>query len=336
MGKKALVLGGGAPNYTLMTGALLAFEQAGVHFDVVSMAGGGAVVGLTYLAPKGMSRIDALKNSVNLGVSDAIHQLIPMNYKVFTKGGPGADAFRNVLQGFPGYDLLTNQYQMNSSQKLASDFIQAVWTMMAPLKISTKSTGLCAHAPFVEDLVDFDKLSQQDTDYYLNAYCLTDQKMVIFDRNEIDARHLKASLLYPFIYPPFPLDDKLYIEGASRDTFNFKALVERETDIDTIVVFNAVGIDGLLHPPKSMWDAYGQQMITPLVALAQADLRLFEEVDNKGPNKARLLKVPFDIPEKYMAEALTWSRTNLERLFLVGYEAGQKFVQRHGATLDRD
>ena len=75
------------------------------------------------------------------------------------------------------------------------------------------------------------------------------------------------------------------------------------------MVFNAVGIDGLLHPPKSMWDAYGQQMITPLVALAQADLRLFEEVDNKGPNKARLLKVPFDIPEKYMAEALTWSRT---------------------------
>ena len=55
-GKTALFLGGGAPNFTLMSGALLALHEKGIRFDIVSMAGAGAVVGLMYLVPKGMTR----------------------------------------------------------------------------------------------------------------------------------------------------------------------------------------------------------------------------------------------------------------------------------------
>ena len=37
----ALVLGGGAPNLTLMAAAVAALDDAGVEFDVVSTSGAG-------------------------------------------------------------------------------------------------------------------------------------------------------------------------------------------------------------------------------------------------------------------------------------------------------
>ena len=51
----ALVLGGGAPNLTLMAGAVAALDDAGVKFDVVSTSGAGMLIGLLYAAPKGSS-----------------------------------------------------------------------------------------------------------------------------------------------------------------------------------------------------------------------------------------------------------------------------------------
>jgi NTE family protein len=76
----ALVLGGGAPNLTLMSGAVAALDDAGVEFDIVSTSGAGMLVGLLYAAPKGREgdirrdRAAALKNTVNMGVHDAIYR----------------------------------------------------------------------------------------------------------------------------------------------------------------------------------------------------------------------------------------------------------------------
>jgi hypothetical protein len=47
-GKKALVIGGGAPNSALVAGALVAFVDRGVRFDVISTSGAGALMGLLY------------------------------------------------------------------------------------------------------------------------------------------------------------------------------------------------------------------------------------------------------------------------------------------------
>jgi len=41
--RTALVLGGGAPNSALMAGALAAFQEEGVTFDVVSTSGAGGL-----------------------------------------------------------------------------------------------------------------------------------------------------------------------------------------------------------------------------------------------------------------------------------------------------
>src|SRR5690242_18766630 len=101
MGKTVLLLGGGAPNFTLMAGGLLALDEAGANFQLVSMAGAGSVVGLIYLAPLGLSRQQALANTMNFGVSDAIYSVFPVNYKLFNKPGYFADRFRYLTRILP-------------------------------------------------------------------------------------------------------------------------------------------------------------------------------------------------------------------------------------------
>src|SRR5216683_158986 len=89
----ALLLGGGAPNLTLMAGAVAALDKAGVEFEVVSTAGAGMLIGLLYAAPKNGDRARALEDTVNMGVHDKIYDLFPVNYKVFHKPGPLAQAY---------------------------------------------------------------------------------------------------------------------------------------------------------------------------------------------------------------------------------------------------
>lgn len=354
MGKIALVLGGGAPNFTLMTGALLAFDEAGVKFDVISGAGGGGGVALSYLAPKGMSRQDMLKNSVNLGVSDAIYRYIPMNYKVFQKGGQLADWYRRMLTKMPGYHKLMNQYGMTKKQKLISDLIQMMLVIANPGFLNPFAKGLCAHAPFVSEMVDFEALKSIKEDVYLNAYCITDHKMVIFTKDEITPKHFGATLSYPFIYPPTEIDGKLYVEGAAADAFNafgmfdhmrsacdafnFWGLLEHDHGISTVVVFDAFGHEGYIQPPANLWQAWGQSLILPLITLTRRDLAAFEtglkERQRANPDaEIELIKVQFNIPSEWLPTGLDWSSSNLERMFELGYDTGKRFVERHGIHL---
>lgn len=333
MGKKALVLGGGAPTYTLMTGALLAFDEAGIQFDVVSMAGGGGVVGLSYLAPKTGTRQDAMRGSVNFGVSDPIYNLFPMNYKMFTKGGPEAALYRQALTMMPGYKAVMDLAHKGPAQAFVSDYIQFLWSAMMPGNVSLFSDGFCAPSQFIEQMVDFDALRKIKENIYLNAYCLTDKKMAIFKKHEVDLAHFQASLSYPFFYAPFEIDGKYYIEGASRDTFNFEALRQYEPEVDTVVVVNAIANDSLLHTPRNLWDSFGQQLITPLVALAHADLKMFALQQAQSATPVSVKVVNFDIPEDAQPTMLDWSRSNLARLFEIGYATGKRFVEAEAGLL---
>ena len=45
----ALILGGGAPNLTLMSGALAAFTEQRARFDVIGASGAGMLVGYGHL-----------------------------------------------------------------------------------------------------------------------------------------------------------------------------------------------------------------------------------------------------------------------------------------------
>ena len=86
-----LVLGGGAPNLPLMTGALLALDEAGVDFKVITTTGAGMVVGLLYAAPRRKkssdswekARREALRETRDWGIDDMIYEMFPVNYKIF-------------------------------------------------------------------------------------------------------------------------------------------------------------------------------------------------------------------------------------------------------------
>src|SRR6266542_366060 len=82
-----IVLGGTAPAMTLMSGAMLAFDEHNVEFDVISTTGAGGLIGMLYLAPKGGKRKEALLELPNLFVSDWLYRFVPVNFKVFYKYG---------------------------------------------------------------------------------------------------------------------------------------------------------------------------------------------------------------------------------------------------------
>src|SRR5262249_59039520 len=125
---------------------------------------------LVYLAPKYLSREDALKDTVNFGVSDVIYSMFPVNYKTFTKGGGLARRFRNYWSQVPAFRAATYQYHMTPAQKLQADWLLFWEAMMCPTDVNYYSEGLCAHAPFIDSIVDFSKLRKIQEHCYLNAY----------------------------------------------------------------------------------------------------------------------------------------------------------------------
>lgn len=342
MAKTALIIGGGAPNATLMSGALVAFEDEGVEFDVVSTAGAGALIGLLYLAPQGGDSRAALKRTVEMGVADAIYEHYPVNFKVFQKPGAIADLYRNLLQVNPMAQALEKQYGENNMAKLFSDWTKLLFAINCPTDLNADSLGLCAPVPFLEQAVDFEALKKRRERFYVNAYNIDDRLMQNFssERNEITSDTVRAALAFPFLYPPYRMKDprsgteKYYYEGAAHDCLNYEALVSNEPEVKDIVVFDVLGADQLMRTPRDLYDAWLLSIIVPLVEIARDDTKIFEEKYNRD-KKWNLLKVPFDIPADKWETSLDWSRTNLETLFQIGYESGQRFLAGPGNNLPR-
>jgi hypothetical protein len=142
--RTALIIGGGAPNSALMAGALAAFEEKGIRFDVVSTSGAGGLVGLLWLAPKDKTPAQALKDWVGSYVADPIYAMLPVDYKVFYKPGPMADAWRGWLNSFPGVQAVVDQSRQDGIQRLWSDWLQLLWATASPSSLTSFDVGLCA------------------------------------------------------------------------------------------------------------------------------------------------------------------------------------------------
>lgn len=337
-GKTALVLGGGAPNATLMSGALVAFAEAGVEFDVISTAGAGALIGLLFVAPAQGTPVEALQRTVDMGVADAIYDHFPVNYKVFQKPGAVADLYRQMLAANPLTRTLAAQHGDTEMQKLFADWVRLLLASACPTDLGPKSLGLCASVPFLEETVDFAALKKIAPAFYINAYNISDRRMENFAKHQINADHCRAALAFPFLYPPYPIADpdtgaeKFYYEGAAHDCLNYKALVEHEPEVERIVVFDVLGAEQLMRTPRDLYDAWLLSIIVPLVEIARDDTKIFEAVHN-ADGRRKLFKVPFDIPPAHEVEALDWSRSNLETLFDVGYRSAQDYLAGEGKSL---
>ncbi|WDZ94455.1 patatin-like phospholipase family protein [Herbaspirillum sp. WKF16] len=353
-GKKALVIGGGAPNSTLIAGALAAFLAEGIEFDVISASGAGVLMGLLYTAPRDASPREALMRWAEVGVADSIYKLFPVNYKVFKKPGSQAESYRDsvmaqmqklpTLGGNPFADMFT-QHFADASAKW-NDWMHLMMSAMSPSDLNSGSLGLCAHLPFLEQSIDFDAVARMRPEFYINAYNIERQRMQIWNKDEITPAHVRASLSFPFLYAPTEIGGENYIEGAALDTLNFDPFIAgrdgapaREADVDTLVVLDILGEDRLIRKPRNLYDAWVRSIITPLVKISKAEQRLFELEHNTDPATGKplrkMLKVDLmkGVPEQHWPQVLDWSATNMQLLFDVGYQAGLEFCRTHGDAL---
>lgn len=301
--KIALVLGGGAPNLTLMAGALAALDEQGVEFEVLSTSGAGMLIGMLYAAPKGKSRQEALKGTLELGVHDSIYSVFPVNYKVFHKVGDAAVSYNKaVMQAMAS--LPPSKPSDNSLENFWKDAM-AFWTSAFcpwdPRMLDR--LGLCQPAPWIDEVVDFDKLRHAEKykpdeafqkEILLNAFCIDDRKMVMFDRKELTAEHFRAALAFPLVYEPFELDGKTYVEGSAIDPLNFEGLFnenmqgfkEQFKEITDLIVLDVLGRDKLIGKPRNLYDSWVKSMIVPLVSVAEKNTKMFQRIYN-GPAIAR-------------------------------------------------
>jgi NTE family protein len=360
MGKTALFLGGGAPNFTLMSGALLALHEEGqAKFDIIAMAGAGTVVGLIYLAPKGgLSKKRALENTVNFGISDPIYEMFPINYKAFAKSGPSADAFNEFWFNLAPVRRAMRQHDMTEGEKFWADWLLFLGAVMCPTDLNFFSKGFCGHPRFIEDLIDFPKLRNVRESIEINAFQIERHRIVDFknrdERNRpkhITKHELRAALSFPFIYPPHEIDGYHYYEGAAFETLNTPEDIEK---IDRFVVLNPLR-SNLVRKPDNLWDAYAQSIIMPVVGIAESEVEsgfpiswmyyrgaleqimttLRKEKDPKARlawrNRLREMEwysADLKIGNARVHDSLGWKRSSLEYLFEFGYRAGKKLAAR--------
>jgi predicted acylesterase/phospholipase RssA len=319
-----LVLSGGAPVLTFMAGALVALDERGVKFDVISTSGAGMLVGLLYAAPVGGAgkRQEALKHTVSMGVSDEIYDRFPVNFKVFYKPGLLADVYRQWLRLFTPLRFADPRVQ-----RYVTDLWALAFANLSPSSLNPSSLGLCAHAPWVEEVVDFERLKDFDGDFFINAYNLTRNKMEIFLKKEITADHFRAALAFPFIYPPYELNGNFYIEGSAIDPMNFEGLVQHLRDRDqeqhAVLVFDMMGAKKLMmRKPRDLYDAWVQSIMIPLTEISKDDLDLFRL--KYKPKNMDLVHISLTkhVPKNHWPFVLDWSYSNLASLYKFGYQAG--------------
>ena len=343
--KTGLLLGGGAPNSTLIAGALAAFLDEGIEFDVISASGAGVLMGLLYTTPHEAAPRQALQSWADTGVADSIYKMIPINYKVFQKPGMQASTFRDAFQP-PANNPFFQAFQQTFAgvPTAWSDWGKLMVSSLSPSDLSAKSLGLCAHLPFLEKAVDFSGVARMRPDFYINAYNLSEHRMQIWGKHEIAPIHVRAALSFPFLYAPTTIAGDDYIEGAALDTLNFEPFIEgkgEHHDADTLVILDILGDERLLRKPRNLYDAWVRSIITPLVKISKSELRLFELEHNTdrstGQPRRRLLKLDLmgGIPEQHWLDTLDWSSSNMQLLFDVGHKAGLAFCRQHGDLLRR-
>ncbi len=258
------------------------------------MAGAGAVVGLHYLAPKGLKSNDmfspeALENTVNFGVSDAIHEILPINYKVFTKAGPSADLFNEFWHSLPEVREATRQSGVNDDEALLSDGLLLAGAMLCPMEVNFSDLGICGHAKFLDDLIDFEALQRidpNDIEIEINAFCIEEQKLVDFTNYECNADgtpildgagrlipkaitvdHLRAALAFPFLHAPYKIGNKHYFEGAAIQCLNDYTPDEAK-DVEWFIVLDPLR-SSMIGMPSNLWEAFALSIIMPTAGLTE-------------------------------------------------------------------
>jgi NTE family protein len=179
---------------------MLAFAERDVEFEVISATGVGGLIGMLYLAPRGGDRKKALRELSNLFVSDWLYRLFPVNFKVFHKFSPFANAFYEFRKSLPKFHVAPEE--RSEVKRLVNDWLELWATAITPRGLESRHNGLMSHIPLIEDLVDFDKLKTSATRFHLNAFSLRTLKMRFFDNQTMNREAYNAAQAMFVLFPP--------------------------------------------------------------------------------------------------------------------------------------
>ena len=342
---------GGAPNVHLVAGALCAFYEKQISFDVIGASGAGAFAGLLYAVPaKEGDQVAALQETVNINVYDTIYDLLPMNYKVFFKRGPFARAFWQLGQSLHR-PLKADERYGDTLTRMYNDTVDFVMSALTPTTLNYFSKGICTRVGALDDKIGWDRLKTYPKEFYLNAFDLETQQLEVFDKTSLNPTTFWSALAMPWLYEPASANGKTYTEGASHDPVGLEALIECNTlgpdKLDKLIVVDSVGPD-LWTDPENIYDALQTTIIDPIVSLGEyvlAAYGILEYFTNASSDYSRrlpkLYRVPFQTPDWETPHILEWSYSNALTLWHAGHQAADNFADtllaevRDPAALER-
>jgi hypothetical protein len=102
--------------------------------------------------------------------------------------------------------------------------------------------------------------------------------------------------------------------------------------LSNVVVFDVLSSKKIIRAPRSLYDAWVQSIMIPLVEIAKDDIELFQHKYN-NEWKLNLMRIKFDIPDDHWPYVLDWSYSNLSKLYDIGYAAGETFYEENEQAL---
>ncbi len=342
----AVLVSGGAPTLHLIAGALCAFYEERVSFDLIGASGAGALPGLLYAAPKAMDAngerdpVTALRNTVNLNVADLVYHAVSANFKVFPKYGPLTGAVWKTGRRLPRFDLGSPEpHYQPSLKRLYNDCLDLLLTAATPTTLNYYSKGMCTRVPeLLDEIVDWEYLrTRYPKEYLLNAFDLDEQKLTLFAKSELTAEHFFAALAMPWLFAPQRVETAdgtaTFTEGASHDPSGLAAVWSRgefrRRGVRRIIALQTVTPD-LWYDPANIYDALQVTIMDPLVTLSEQTLGLYAMMEQQNNDRVdgsmpKLYVLPFDIPAWEAGRLLEWSYSNGLTLWHLGYEAAKTF-----------
>jgi NTE family protein len=319
-----MVLSGTAPSMTLMSGAMLAFAERDIEFEVISTAGVGALIGMLYLAPKGGDRMKALRELPNLFVSDWLYKLLPVNFKVFHKYGPFAEAFWKFRKTLPKFQIAPEE--SSEVKRFLNDWIELWATALTPASPQFRHNGLMSQPPLVEDLVDFDKLKASSTRFYTSAFSLRTFKLRFFNNQTMNTEAYNAAQVVFMLFPPVYTDDDILTSGATRDPTALQAIWLYERGLERVAALDPVS-RSFWRKPVNVHDAFQLMLMNPIVALQVLMFKVYVDTRNAGAMLPLLHVLPLTIDSSYYPRMLEWTHANALKLQQIGYDAAVGFAK---------
>ena len=336
-GRIGIVLSGWAPAMTLMSGAMLGFMEKGLKFDVVSTTGVGALIGLLSLVPRNGTPKQALEELPNMFVSDLLYSVLPINFKLFHKFGPFSKPMHDLRNRIPKIKL--DPKASSPVGRLLNDWVDLAFCAMTPSTFELKSKGVMSPNPEIDDLVNFDRLKNEQTKFYVNSFNLDQRVLEIFDNasTTVDAYHATEAM--PVLFAPQRMSNgDLHTTGATHDPTGLQPIwLSHKDDLDAVVMLDPMS-RAIWRTPENIHDSFQLMLMNPIIALQVLISAFYAWTDHTSEQLRqadlhvrlpKLYYVPFPIEDKYYPNMLKWTHSNAVTLEKIGHDAAVAFAEAH-------